>query len=277
LTPGLGLNGEDYLDEVKLEPRIRLEFLYDAFTSLSLAAGRYYEFPQFSQVEREFGNPELDYQQSDHYVLGIDQTLDQGWQWKAEVYRKTFDSLITSDETTRYANQGEGRARGLELFIRKSLTDKFSAWLAVSYSKAERKDKRTGQTFAFEYDQPWIVSAVSKYRFSPRFALSGKFWYHSGAPYTPVVGAEEDPDNPGSYDPIYGEINSERLPDYYRLDLRFDYTPVSLEGTSLYVEVINASNHKNVSGYDYSPDYTERDEISQLPLLISFGFKKVWE
>ncbi|MDJ0805616.1 MAG: TonB-dependent receptor [Gammaproteobacteria bacterium] len=277
LTPGLGINGEDYLHEVKLEPRIRLDFQYDPFINFSMAAGRYHQFPEFAQVEKEFGNPDLEYQQSDHYVMGVEQILGAGWEWKVEAYYKTFDSLVTSDESTRYSNHGDGKARGLELFLQKSLTDRFSGWLAVSYSRSERRDSRTGETFDFEYDQPLIISAVSKYRFNDRYALSGKFWYHSGAPYTPILGGEEDPENPGSYKPVYGEINSERLPDYYRLDIRFDYTPVSLEGLVLYAELINATNHQNVSGYDYSPDYTERDEVTQLPVFLSFGVKKEWQ
>jgi hypothetical protein len=40
-----------------------------------------------------------------------------------------------------------------------------------------------------------------------------------------------------------------------------------------YVELINAYNRKNVSGYSYSPDYRTREEVYQLPVLTSFGIQ----
>ena len=38
-----------------------------------------------------------------------------------------------------------------------------------------------------------------------------------------------------------------------------------------YVELINAYNQKNVQDYRYNYNYTEREPVYQLPLIISFG------
>jgi hypothetical protein len=75
----------------------------------------------------------------------------------------------------------------------------------------------------------------------------------------------------GRVKPIYGAINSLRVPAYHRLDLRLD-RKLSPSFTQ-YFELINAYNRKNISGYSYSPDYRARDEVYQLPVLISFGLQ----
>jgi hypothetical protein len=59
------------------------------------------------------------------------------------------------------------------------------------------------------------------------------------------------------------------MPNYHRLDLRLSRR--FSDTTTAYVELINAYGQKNVSGYEYSADYSSRDPIHQLPMLISFG------
>jgi hypothetical protein len=104
---------------------------------------------------------------------------------------------------------------------------------------------------------------------SERWQFGAKWSFHTGAPFTPVVGTGLYPD--GRVRPVYGGINSERVPDYHRLDLRADasFTP-RLVG---YAELINAYARKNVVGYSYSADYSEREAVLQLPMLVSFGIK----
>lgn len=270
LTAGLSGNQEDYLNESYLEPRLRAEYTPHPGWTYSVGAGRYHQFPQFIQVEKVFGNPELTQFNADHYVVGLEHQLGNGWEWKAEAYYKKLNNLVTSDPITRYSNEGEGESKGVELLLRKAATDKLSGWLSVSLSKAERINTATGERFPFEYDQPVVVSLVGDYRFNDRWSLGAKWWYHSGAPYTPITGGTAAPLNPGRYIPTYGEINSKRMPDYHRLDLRVNrhYS----KNTTAYMELVNAYAQKNVGGYDYNVDYTSRKEIYQLPFLISFGF-----
>jgi hypothetical protein len=59
------------------------------------------------------------------------------------------------------------------------------------------------------------------------------------------------------------------MPDYHRLDLRLSRR--FNDKTSAYVELVNAYARKNVSGYEYNADYSDRDPIYQLPILVSFG------
>jgi hypothetical protein len=269
LTAGLSGNHEDYLDEQYLEPRLHMEYALQPDWTYSLGYGRYHQIPAFIQVEEVFGNPQLSHFDATHYVAGIKHIGMDGWEWKSELYYKVLDNLVSSDPVTRYNNSGEGTSTGLEFFVQKTRTDRWSGWLSLAFSKAERTNTATGESFPFEYDQPIVVTLVGDYYFNDRWSLGAKWWYHSGAPYTPIIGATADPEIDGRYQAVYGDINSERMPAYHRLDVRLSRR--FSEKTSAYVEMINAYGHKNISGYDYNADYSDRDPVYQLPMLLSFG------
>ena len=274
ITPGLSLHTEDYLDKSFLEPRFRVEYETAPDWILTTGLGQYHQFPEFGQVEQVFGNPNLNHSESNHAVVGLEHFMDNGWEWKTELYYKEFTDLVTSHPGTRYSNDGEGTAHGIEALIKKDLTDRWSGWLSLSASKAERENTLTGQKFDFDFDQPLIATLVAQYKMTEKWKLGVKWWYHSGSPDTPIISGEADPDRPGRFRPVYGEINSDRVADYHRLDIRadrqFDFKRVDVTG---YIELINAYNRKNVVGYDYNEDFSQREEVHQLPLLISFGIK----
>ena len=60
------------------------------------------------------------------------------------------------------------------------------------------------------------------------------------------------------YIPIYGDINSERLPPYHRLDVKiskaFRFNSWEM---SLFLELLNAYNRRNLLTYSYSDDYDD--------------------
>jgi TonB dependent receptor len=176
-----------------------------------------------------------------------------------------------------YRNGASGTARGAELLVKKDavgpgLSGKLSGFASLSLSRARRQIDATGEQFPFDFDQPVIATLVGGYKLSDRWQLGAKWSYHTGSPYTPVVGTGLYPD--GRVRPVYGSINSQRVPAYHRLDLRADvrYTP----RLTAYFELINAYARKNVAGYSYSADYRTREEIRQLPVLPSFGLKYVY-
>ena len=275
LYPGLAFRGEDYRDEWFLEPRFALEYSLNETTLLTAGAGHYRQAPSYLESDTVFGNPEIKYSSAVHGQIGIQRDFANGWDVKSELYYKSLDDLVTSDSEKNYTNDGSGYAYGLDTLIRKNVTDKLSGWAAVSLSKARRKDKRTGEEIVFDHDQPVNVSLVGKYEFNPKWALGAKLWAHSGSPYTPVIGATEDPNIPGFYRPQYAKINSGRFPTYKRLDLRVDRTFKRKKGnsTTAYFELLNVLGTKNAAGYDYNADYTERTQYSQLEGIFSIGVK----
>jgi hypothetical protein len=268
-TGGLRVSRDSYLGQTFTEPRGGLEWNLSPRTMLSLGVGRHNQPPAIEQALRDIGNPRLAHLRSTQRVLGLTQTLDGGWSLRAEVYGKTFDGYAIDDPLLKYRNGGSGTARGLELLVKKDGSDKLTGFFALSVSRAQRRNELTGETFRFAYDQPVIATLVGQYKHSDTWTWGAKWTYHTGAPYTPVVDTGLYPD--GRVKPVYGAINSLRVPPYHRLDLRLD-RKVSANFTQ-YVELINAYARKNVAGYSYSPDYKTREEVYQLPILLSVGLQ----
>lgn len=275
LFPGVSLQADSFTDSHYIEPRLSAEYAVNDSLIVSGGIGRYHRMPPFDQILEPFGNPDLAFIASDQIVLGAEKQLKDGWNVRAEGYYKTLENLVASDDRDRYNNAGKGRAYGFETLVRKHLNARWSGWLSLSLSRAERENGETGDRFAFDYDQPVNMSLVANYKASEKWQFGLKYWLHSGAPYTPITGAVEDAENPGFFIPQYGELNSARLADYRRLDIRADRTFQVRRGrkVSAYAEVLNVLSDSNVGGFDYNKEYTEKEAIEQLPTIVSLGLR----
>jgi outer membrane receptor protein involved in Fe transport len=262
----------DYFDEYNLEPRTSLEYNLTRNTLVTAGFGKYHQFPQGYQVIEGVGNPDLTYERADHYTAGVEQQFPDGLKVRVEGYYKKLYDLVVPHESENYVNGGSGKAYGGELLLKKDSTDDWWGWFSTAYSKTERRNDLTGEGFPYRYDQPWIINIIYNWAFRPKWTFGARWRYQSGAPYTPVTGTFTD--SSGRIRPVYGELGSERLPDYHRLDLRVarDFL-FNTWKMGFYMDIINAYAHENVSGYQYSENYTSREPITQLPFLISIGLK----
>ena len=78
----------------------------------------------------------------------------------------------------------------------------------------------------------------------------------SGKPFTPVESSFATPEG---YVPVYGAINSRRLPLYQRMDLSASKSVAVANKISmiLFVGLTNVMNRKNVFAYAYNADYSQ--------------------
>ncbi len=276
-TGGVHFTHDNYLHRRYTEPRLGVEWQWSPSLLFTAAWGRHNQFPDGEQVLDGLGNTGLWHLRATHSVLGVSQQWGGGWSWRVEAYEKKFTDFVVADPALNYVNGASGQAHGLELLLKKDaakegastsrLSGRLSGWLSLSLSRARRHNDQTGQDFPFSFDQPLILSLVSQYKLSDRWQFGGRWSYHTGAPNTPIIGTSTYPD--GRVQPLYGGLNSERLPAYHRLDLRGDF--ILSPRFRVYGEVINAYARKNVSGYSYSADYSSRKIVTQLPFLVSFG------
>ncbi len=276
VTGILGVRGsyDTYLEEVFTEPRLGLEWKFWENMMATAGWGKYHQFPDGVQVLDQFGNPDLSNLSAEHYVLGLGQEKKADWQWKVEGFYKNLDKLVIADPVVNYNNGGEGRAYGVDFFLKKDLTERFNGWASFTWSRSERENQETGEIFPASVDQPYNLKLVGNYKITSQWTFGAKWLYHSGSPYTPVVGSTLRPLTTDQYLPIYGDLNSSRLPAYHKLDLRLDrdfiYNTWKL---NTYLEIINVYNQKNVADYSYNNDYSVRDPVYQLPRLISIGIQ----
>jgi len=273
--PGITFQFDDYLDKSYVEPRFALEYSLSDTLTLSGGLGLYHQSPNIDQITQDIGNPDLDYIESTQAVVGLEKKFGDSWSVKSELYYKQLDGLVTGDDELLYANNGEGETYGLDTLVRKNLTDRFTGWLSLSLSDSTRTNKVTGEKFDFEFDQPINASLIASYKINKKWNFGAKYWVHSGALYTPVIGATEDPNTEGFYIPEYGPLNSERFPSYQRLDLRLDRTVTKKSGrvASVYLDVLNVLGTKNISYYEYNADYTEREDGEQAETNFALGYK----
>jgi len=268
-SAGVRTSRDDYLGHTYTEPRLGIEWSLTRNTLLSARWGRHNESPPLEQEAPVAGNPGLRHLRSDDTVLGIARKENPDLSWRAEVYHKRFAELVVADPVLNYANAASGTSRGLVVSIKKEPTTPVFGFVSLSFARAERRDDASGQSFPFDYDEPLIATVVASYKASPAWQFGARWSFHSGTPYTPVIGTGTFPD--GRLRPIYGAIDSQRAPNYSRLDLRFDHQ-VS-RNFSNYVDLINLYNRGNVAGYTYNATYSQSQTQYQLPRLISVGIQ----
>lgn len=279
LTSGVHFDRNEYLRESQAEPRFAAQWRLSPELELHASWGKYRQLPRIDQIVPVFGNPGLASPQATHYVLGTRYRLNGIWSLTADLYHKDLDKVVVDVRgPVRYVNDASGKSYGAEVLVNRDRRDRWYGWLSLGLSKTERLNGLTGATTAFDYDAPIVANLVLNYRINARWEAGLRWNFRSGMPYTPIVGNKPNPDFPGYYLPVYGELNSRRAAPYHRLDLRVErkFDHGRIQG-SYYLDIINLYARRNGGGVTYqaiagSSDY-RLVEQEGLPFFPSFGVK----
>ncbi len=272
---GLRFDYFNRTDELSIQPRGSLLVELPNNSELQFAYGIYNQTPIPALLSSSVGNPALKSSRASHYILELKRQLSQATEIKMAAYYKDFAGLVTADEEATYLNQGVGYAQGTEIFLRHQSGDRLFGWISYAYALSRRRD-RAGEPYRpYSFDQTHVATFAASYNLTPTWEFGAKWQYRTGNPYTPVEGAtiQFDPRNGKPiYVPIYAETNSDRLPPYHRLDLRVSKT-FQFGGWKLgaFLELLNAYSRQNLLDFSYNDDYTERDDVNQLPILPYLG------
>lgn len=132
-----------------------------------------------------------------------------------------------------------GRTLGLEVFLRRSLTKRFTGWVSYTLSKTTRAtnapvqivdlakvpanpveskefletlDKRgLAGTIAGEFDRRHVLNVVGAFDLGAGFRAGGRFVFYTGTPYSAKINGIDVP-----------PYNTYRLPDFWRTDVRLE-------------------------------------------------------
>ena len=273
------------LDRAAVDPRLRGVWKLADKTSLKGAVGLYSQgIQQPVQFDPIFGNPRLGLQRSVHTSLGVAQELP--WDSFIEVtgfYKELWKLVSPSTELTRkttgdvgsesFANTGTGRIYGMELLLRKNLSQNVYGWVSYTLSRSTRVDAPGVARRLFDFDQTHILTIIGSYKFKRGWQFGARFRLVSGNPFTPVANGVADAQT-GGYIPIQGPINGDRLPAFHQLDLRLDKTwTLPVLQITAYMDVQNVYNRQNVEFINYSYDFTEVSTVNSLPIIPSIGFR----
>lgn len=285
LIPSLRVDRFSYTGETLGSPRFAARYKWSESLTLKTATGIYYQPPQAQEVSAEFGNPDVKSPSAIHAMLGFEKDFREGrsdgWQWSSSFFRRDFSKLIiqSSDLVSRggsltaegYNNNGGGRAQGIETMLKFDLAP-LSGWVSYTLSESKRWDPKHSE-YSFQYDQTHNLNIVGAYDYGRNWKFSGRYRYVSGNPYTPVISGSFDADN-DVYVPTRGGFYSARQTAFQQLDFRVDKKWIlDTEVWSVYLDIQNVLNAKNTEQVRYSYDYSEKENISGLPILPSLGVK----
>lgn len=285
LVPGLRTDYFGLTKSWSVDPRLVARYDADSW-ALKGGAAVVHQDPFFPDIDSVFGNPDLDLQRAYQYSAGGEWSPLDHIKAEATVFYKDMRNLVGRSEEfiardgaqvpEKLANNTVGRVYGAEVFVEHSFSNSFRGWLSYSLSRAERKGPRDEDYRLFDYDQTHILAAVGNYSLPQNWEVGFRWRYVSGNLNTPVVDSVFNSDR-NAYTPVFGDVNSSRLPSFHQLDLRVDKTWIfDTWKLSSYLSLINSYNRDNADSVSHNFDFSEKSSNSGLPLLPIFGLKGEW-
>ena len=162
------------------------------------------------------------------------------------VYLNITDSFGVSPEADDVLQipRSLGSARGVEVYLRRSLADRIGGFIAYTFSRTTRTVGR--YTFPAAFDRSHVLHSAVSYDLGRGWRTGLRFSLYSGPPVLEV------PNQPESFRPAVPG----RDPAFYRLDFRLEkkWKIVDTFWISLVVEMLNATlNTETIRGQEIGP------------------------
>lgn len=276
----------DYIDLINsknyVSPRTALSVILSKKLNLNFAYGIFYQSPSYIWLAASPRNLNLKDIRADHYVAGAEFLFDESTRMTLEFYYKNYSDypvsmsrpyLILANnggfETENsfglenLTSDGTGKAKGVELFIQKTLTKSLYGTISISYSDVKYK-ALDGIERRSDFDNRYVINISGGYKLGKEWEISTKFRIAGGRPYSPI--------NPidGSID--YSKYNSLTLPLYHRLDLRAEKRWFFSNWTlTTYIDVQNVYNRQNIYEYRWDSYKNEIVTSRNIGILPSVG------
>ena len=243
-------------------PRARL--IYRKNPSLFLAYGYLFQTPPLEYPVEEYKPLE-----ARSLSMGTEYLIQTALAAKVEIYRKNYRNLLRRNSEEVFANDGNGRASGIELSLRKYPVGNFFGMISYSYSLSERTTPYDSAIVTTDVHRPHILNFFFGSRLYRGFRLGVQVQVASGLAYRPVIGVEGH----HVWSPVYAP-EKERLPYYQRFDIHLgkEFSLWGMRG-EFYITVLNITGRKNIQGYLYNNDYTQRKAIYMLPRIPLAGLR----
>lgn len=289
-----------------LEPRASLAYQLNDNSSVKASYNRMTQYLHLlsntsSPTPLDIWTPSGKYvkpQLLDQVALGYFRSFnDDNYSLEVETYYKKIQNridyidgadLIANDAIEQVILNGEARAYGLEILLRKN-EGRFKGWLAYTLSKSEQKTPgrtanetgiNNGNWYNTAYDKTHDISLTTSYDWNKKWKFNANFLFQTGQPTT-------YPNGQYTYNginiPSYSNRNEDRLPAYHRLDLSANYTPKA-DKTSKWQSywvfgLYNVYNRRNAASITFGENrMTGTNEATRLSIFgiipsISYNFK----
>ena len=229
--------------------------------------------------------PYIDPQKLDQFAIGYYKKFKL-LKLESEIFYKMIKNrldyidgadLVANNDIERVLLKGQARAYGLELLLKKN-TGRNQFWISYTLSKSEQKTPgisydesgiNNGKWYLTPYDKTHDISINSKFKINEKLTLNSNFIFQTGQP-TNYPNAQYQYMNLSI--PNYGSRNSNRLPNYHRLDLSLSLVPkknINKKVNSEWVfGIYNLYNRDNASSILFRKnDQTLKNEAVQISIF----------
>lgn len=288
-----------------LEPRLGISYVLDDNTSIKASYNRMVQNLHLlsntsSPTPFDVWTPSGTYikpQKLDQYALGFFKDFENiPFTLETEVFYKSINNridyidganLIANDAIERVILNGEGRAYGLEFYLKKN-TGKLTGWLSYTLSRSEQRTPgrtqgeigiNNGEWYLNGYDKTHDISLTSSYELSDKWVLNSNFVLQTGRPVNFPVGQFEFQD---LNIPVFEGRNLNRLPTFHRLDVSATYTPEQKNKkwtSSWNFGIYNVYNRRNAASLNFEQNTsTGQNEAVRFSIFgivpsVSYSFK----
>ncbi len=303
---GLRMNHYSLSNQFFFEPRVSANYSLTPSVKLKAAFGVFHQ--NISRVIRRdvfASNPDfwvlsdgenIPILRSIHYILGTTVSLGKHYKLDVETYLKDNDGLVEyfPAEGIFAINQpgfdpyfsGDGFGVGMDVLFQ-AQAKHHTGWISYSLSAQREKFEGLNEGDYFPSANDQVHELKLGYVFKKKsWELSVVWIYGSGKPYTAPLGTleVETPSGDTSEILLVSGINSERLPDYHRLDLALKYN-LDFKSSNLQIgfSLFNVYNRKNIKAVRFrrNPNLEEDGsiggyspvEVQQLGILPGFSLK----
>ncbi|WP_299440161.1 carboxypeptidase-like regulatory domain-containing protein [uncultured Aquimarina sp.] len=286
ISAGIRGNYFSVLDKAYWEPRINVEITLFKDIISKISAERKNQV--ISQISNYLPNDfNLDNQiwlladsefvsmlSSDQFSGGFSINKND-WYIDIEGYYKSTSGL------TSFANgfngvldleTGESEVFGLDVLIKKRINN-YRTWIGYSLTDQDFKFEgvNEGEYFPGNFDISHYLSWIHSYQWN-NFEFSLGWNIRTGRPFTPAQGITET-DNLLFID--YGEVNSERLDTYHRLDFsasyKFNFSKSDTWRSKIGFSLFNLYDRKNILNRTYNIRFDNNDYLLQEVNTFSSG------
>lgn len=271
---GIRTEYSSLLDRAIAAPRISLAYRFKDGGQINMAYGIFYQKPENIYLVQNDG---LNFSRAQHYIVNYQKKVGNRL-FRIEGYYKQYKNLITTKPNV--SNNGDGYARGVELFFRDKKTIRnLDYWIAYTYLDTKRQFLNYPVSLNPTFASPHTASIAVK-RFFQDINLSANLSYTlaAGRPYYNIQTDAEG--KPQLFDK--GITNT-----YSGVSLSFAYLFSMFNGwknkdfSGIGFGINNAFGRKQIFGYNYSHNGLNRIPITQpaprtyyLGIFMSFGIDR---
>jgi hypothetical protein len=268
ISAGARFDGHSESTVRLVSPAASLAFEGWRNSKLHLSWAQHAQYPELSQWFALSGRPNLLPQRSAHFQASVEQKVGDKTRLRFEAFNRLDRDLLFQPTAEprllptggvflppalpRWENSQRGYGRGVEAFLQRRTSNGFTGWISYMYSVSRLRDGVVGQHFDSDSDQRHTANLFGSYRLRPTVNMSARYSFGSGFTvpgyYVPVTITTST----STVAPLSVSRNRFRLPTQSRADFRINKIWVHDRWhITLFAEVINMFNHKNIRFQDF--------------------------